>query len=422
LWIAQHGFHASYNAIGYIGLAFAVAGAGVLVFYAPFPRIVKWPLLFTYVMVYQYAVIARSYTLLPLLCFCAAIFFKDLKHPERITIVLFLLANLCLHGIVLAGCIGLAYLVDAYKAWPSLTKPIRYRYVVCAAFLLTTFGALAAMLKPTADVEEVALRRGMVDLPQSVRNQIFVPVSRKLMAVVTGAFLDYPLPTFLFLAISTAWCIWRRRWLIFVLPVGLLIALYGKIHGAAHHHGTVFIAAITAFWIAWPTKSEAQAFGKRARYALNGMVVALICLCAVNIWDSVVVIQHEYRYPYSGAEDAANYVKKVGADQGPMFGMLFGVVGVQAYFDHNLFANMPTSYFHHGVPLYGTTLDLAELNRIRPPYIVCYSMEPELMVKTGFPVLNEQGYELEHFSDGYYLYKRGVYEREVYFVFRRVRP
>ena len=37
LWIAQHIFHATYSALGYIGAAFAIAGAAVLLFFAPFP-------------------------------------------------------------------------------------------------------------------------------------------------------------------------------------------------------------------------------------------------------------------------------------------------------------------------------------------------------------------------------------------------
>ena len=39
------------------------------------------------------------------------------------------------------------------------------------------------------------------------------------------------------------------------------------------------------------------------------------------------------------------------------------------------------------------------------------------MIKTGVPQLTDRGYELAHFSDGYYLYKQGVFEREVYFIF-----
>ncbi len=96
LWIAQHWFHAPYATLGYIGVVCAIAGVAVLVYKAPFPWYLRWPLAFTYVMVYQYAVIARPYTLLPLLCFLVAIFFKDVQHPVRMTVVLVLLANLTL--------------------------------------------------------------------------------------------------------------------------------------------------------------------------------------------------------------------------------------------------------------------------------------------------------------------------------------
>lgn len=121
LRIAQHVFHAKYDTLGYIGSLFAIAGAAVLLLYAPFPRFLRWSLAFTYVMVYPYAVIARPYTLLPLLAFSAAVFFKDVQRPERLTLVLILLAMLTIHGTILAACLGLALLVEAKKAWPSFS-------------------------------------------------------------------------------------------------------------------------------------------------------------------------------------------------------------------------------------------------------------------------------------------------------------
>src|SRR3974390_1718107 len=123
LWVAQHWFHAPYAALGYFGVAFAIAGVAVLVFKAPFPWYVRWPLAFTYVMVYQYAVIARPYTLLPLLAFVSAMLFKDFQHPRRITIVVIPLCLLTVHGAIFACCLGLAYLVRAIQKWSSLSVP-----------------------------------------------------------------------------------------------------------------------------------------------------------------------------------------------------------------------------------------------------------------------------------------------------------
>ncbi len=418
LWVAQHVFHAGYGAIGYIGLVGATAGAALLIFKAPFPRYIRWPLAFTYFMIYQYAVIARPYTLLPLLAFAAAILFKDIQHPERITVVLILLANLSLHGTIIAGCFGLAYLIEAIQSWRTLEPGVRARYQICVAVMALCFLFIVIILKPTPDVEEFVLKRRFAQLPPAVQAQL--PTARELLTTaISGAFLDYLVPSVLFIVLVGAWCFTRRRFLIFALPVGALMALYAFVHGVSHHQGTVFVSAIAAIWVAWPNGPELRYFSGRERWATQGMMALLLCLCAINIWDSVVVIHREYLYPYSGSEDAAKYLKSVGADRGPMFGFLHGVSAVQAYFDHNILANIPTAYFHHGLPLAGRSLDEDELNRIKPEYIIAYSEEPEVMLRVNIPRFKELGYEVVHFSDGYYLYKRGVSSRNFYFILRR---
>ena len=418
LWIAQHVFHAGYGSIGLIGMAGATAGVALLIFKAPFPRYIRWPLAFTYVTVYQYAVIARPYTLFPLLAFAVAILFKDIEHPERMTVVLVLMANLCLHGTILAGCLGLVYLIEAGRAWGTLDARVRNRHWISIAIMVATFVFIVMILKPTPDIEEFVIKKEIAQLAPEARAHI-PSIGKKLTAVISGAFFDHPLPSAFFIILSTAWSFLRRQGLAFALPTVTLIFFYAALHGAAHHHGTVFIAAVAGLWIAWPSSHEQQKFNDNERWLLRGMTLLLVCLCALNIWDASVAIYHEYRFPYSGSEDAAQYLKSLGADRGPMFGLLFGTVAVQAYFDHNIFTNLPNSYFHHGLPLIGTELDVEALRRITPEYVVAYSQEPEMMLESGVPQLTAEGYQIVHFSDGYYLYKRGVFEREVYFILRR---
>jgi len=423
LWVAQHVFHAPYAAIGVIGMVCAMAGVALMLFTAPFPRPLRWLLAFTYFMVYQYAVIARPYTLLPFLAFAAAILFKDLKHPERMTIVLILLANLSFHGTILAGCLGFAYLVDAVKSWSTLGDRLQGRYVLCVGAMALTFLVLFVILKPTPDVEDIVVRNVAARLQGPGRLQQ-PSMATKLRAVVSGAFFDEPVTSSIFLLLAGAWCFVRRRLLTFALPVVLMITLYAIVHGYPHHHGTVFVAAITGLWIAWPTVEEQHGFTIRERRAAQGIVALLVCLFCLNIWDSAVAIRHEMLYPYSGAGDAARYLRSVGADRKPIFGYLYGMVGVQAYFDHNIAANVPTAYFHHGLPLTGNLLDLEDLRRKAPDYIVlCFGTQrPQQALDQIYPRLRSEGYELAHFSDGYFLYKRSVFERQVYFIFRRTGP
>ncbi len=419
LWIAQHVFHAGYGAIGYIGAFLAIAGAAVLLFKAPFPRFIRWLLVFGYVIVYQYSVIARPYTLLPLLAFCAAILFKDLRHPERLTLVLVLLALLTVHGAIFAGCLALAYLLEAGTSWRELNAEAKKRYAVSAAVFALTFAFLFMILKPTPDVQEFATQNGLTQQAALLKANV-VTVPRKLQAVFSGAFLDFTLPSVLFAILAGAYCAMRRKLLVYALPVGALIALYVVVHGYAHHQGTVTIAALAGLWIAWPTAEERAACNMFERRATQGMVLLLLLFAGIQIWDSAVAIHHEYLYPYSGAEDAAKFLKSENAQQGPMFGFSYGVAGIQAYFDHNIFSNIPTAYFHHGLPLYGKNLDLGEIAQVSPGYIVIFDEDPQRILDLHvIDGLASVGYAMVHFSDGYQFYRRGVYVRQTYFIFKR---
>jgi len=419
LWFAQRVFHAPYDSIGIIGMAFATAGVALLIFRSPFPRILRWLLPFTYFLVYQYAVIARSYTLLPLLSFTAAILFRNLKRPGRMTLVLVVMASLSLHGTIIAGCVGLAYLIEAVKSWPDLDPGIRQRYLFCVCALVLTLVTLFLVLKPAPDVEEFALKTKLAQLPEALMAMQPTRIT-KLSAVLSGAFLDEPIVSGIFLALFCAWCFLRRKWLPFILPVATLMIFYIAVHGYAQHQGTVFIGALTGLWIAWPATDEQKSFAPFEKLTTKVMVALLVCICAVNIWDAAVVMRNEYLYPYSGAEDAARFLKSAGAEKRGIFGYAYGMAGVEAYFDHNIEHNRQTTYYHHSAETADRFLNSSEIQAWAPGYIVIFSEDPNYTMSLLGSRVGAEGYQLAHVSDGYQLYKRGVYVRQVYLIFRRV--
>ena len=100
-------------------------------------------------------------------------------------------------------------------------------------------------------------------MPRRQQLQLPSPL-KKAAATVFGAFLDFLGPSIAFLRVSAAWLAHLgRRLLLFALPIACMIALYSVVHGYAHHHGTVLIAAITALWIAWPTRDEQQSMTEK---------------------------------------------------------------------------------------------------------------------------------------------------------------
>lgn len=414
LWVAQHVFHAGYAWLGIIGVACATAGAVLILFKAPFPRPLRWMLIFSYFISYQYAVVARPYVLLPLFSFAAAMFFNDAKRPERITVALILLSLLTLHGAVVAAALGLAYLIEAAGEWSNLPGKVRRRYFLCIAAMVVTFAFLYVILKPTPDVSEFVVKNN----PQ-IYHQIEFPDSQKATWVISGAVADFLIPSLAFLLLIGAWCYSRRRLLSFVAPTALLISLYVFVHGFWHHQGTVFVAIITGLWIAWPTTEQRKSFTNGHLRALQGMSGVLGIVLAINVFDASVAMDHDYKYPYSGAADAASYLKFSGAVDHSIYGYSYGAAGVQAYFNRNILSNIPTSYYHHGLPFHGRILDSDEIEAGKPEYLMIFSSAPE----TEYPKFNRMmdalGYDLVHVSEGYIFFKRTIAEPQDYFIYRR---
>jgi hypothetical protein len=407
--MAQRLFHVPYSGLGVIGLLCAIGGVALMLLRAPFPRYVRWPLAFSYFMVYQYAVIARPYVLFPLLAFAAAILFKDTKHPERITFILILLANLTLHGLLLAACIGLAYVWQAVRHWSDLDERVRGRYVLSVGGMLLVFLFLAAVLYPPPDV--VALN--------AVKAKTLSDVCSGLWQGINGAFFDYTPLTIVWLALTGGWCFLRRKANALLLPMMVLVlgAFYG-LYGLGQHQGTIFIAAITGFWIAWPTTEDEKTLSVQARWTHQALVVALVCLLGYQTWNAAVAIRNDYLYPYSGAEDAAKFLKSVGADHRPTLGYLSLISGIQAYFDHNILLNYPQAYYHFGL---SNLWPIRDIETYAPDYVIfsCQG-ECELLDKNLYgPSMRANGYSLVHVSDGYLFFKRSMEKSEGFLIYHR---
>jgi hypothetical protein len=411
LWIAQHWFHAPYAALGVIGMSCTAAGVAFILWKAPFLRPLSYLLVFSYFLVYQYAVVARSYNLLPLPLFMAACFYRDRNRPVRMTASLILLASVAVHGILLAASLGFCYLLKAAKERPQLSKSVRRQYLYCAVVALLACIFLFVILKPTADVTEFAHSRNSI--PH------LAEFARGALLVMGHAFLDQWALSLIFVLLAAAWCYTRGELLSFVLPVALMSALFVAVHGRPHHVGTVFLAAIAGLWIAWPTEDETRRSSGNSVLARRGIALLLTWVCCLNIWDAGITMRKDYLRPYSGALDTANYLKQVDAEGAGVFGYGYGMSAVQAYFDRNILLNIPTTYYHQGLPLYGTTINWSELAATMPEYVIVF-VDGVTALKADEYRLNIAGYRLVHLSLGAVFFKRFNVLDQNYYIYRRV--
>jgi len=415
LWVAQHIFHVRYGALGYIGAAFALGGICVLLFATPFPHWIRWLVAFSFFFLYQYAVIARSYVLFALFCFLAVRQYRNMDRPLRFAASLVPLALLTAHGSLLAAGLALAYAVRFLAQWRMHSGAVRREFWIAFALLAVLYAVLLLLLFPAADVEAT---HSEVKLTLAV-------FGHRALRGIREALLDNAALSLLACFALAVWCYLRRALVSLLVPVGLVVALYAYADGWEHQAGTIFIALLAGLAIAWPDDTERCAFNTRMRLAYNVMLTTLTVTLCYQVYAAFYTIRRDVRFPYSGAADAARYLKPL-VDEGKVIdGFQYGMVAINAHFDRNIFRNWSHAYYHHSLK----ESPAGELA------VAASSGVPDYLVLQWWPQWNAAqykeflgdpiqgwGYTLDHVSDGYLLTKRGYSYRQIVLIFRRVNP
>ena len=105
-----------WSGIGWFAALCATAGVAVWLRWSPFPLVLRVLVPLSFWMQYQYALVARSYVLFPLSLFAAcAVFSRRKPHPVLFAAVAALLANVCMHGLVLSVVLSTLYVATKYR-------------------------------------------------------------------------------------------------------------------------------------------------------------------------------------------------------------------------------------------------------------------------------------------------------------------
>lgn len=393
LWVSQHIFHAPYSAINWIGAALAAAGAGVLIFCAPFPRPLRYLMCSSYYIAYQYAVIARPYVMLLLFGCLAAIFYRR-RAPIRFAIAIALLCGTSTHGAILAAAIslGAAWHLIVKRDWP--VGQLRARYLGAMAIVVVAGIMVVVIMLPRAD-------RGSEHRFAAIQ-------SETLTGLLSETIVEpWPIGACLLLLL-TAFAVRNGEPIVFIAGVGGLFAFEWLVFSAPQHWGSIVVALIVCLWIAWPREEHWNLELTAAAFVLAG-IFAIQTVGAVSAW------RQDYAGPYSGSKDAADYLRAAGADHAHVFGVFYSMVAIQAYFDHNIFENWPTAYHH-----FSKSEDAAVCSWDGTgsyDYIVVPLVHLHDDPHTSD--LQNHGYFPVHVSPGYNFFKNGVSQTETFVIYRR---
>jgi len=315
------------GALGWIAAACALAGAVLLVRRGPFPLWAKAGLLLSYPIGYQYAAVARSYTLVPALLFTvAAVWPRRHERVGRLALALGLLANVSLHGLLVAGALGGLYGLGVARRWRILDAGVRRAHLIAAAALGALLVALVAMLVPPADLSNGG-SQSYLDVYGITRLWYHLASSLTGSDVLLGVVVVALLPL-----------LWRTRTLsLAVLPILALVSLSAFKYHAPHHEGLPFLVLVAVLWIALERDLALPATA-RGTWARRAALAALAGVLAVQGWWWWQAWEDDWAEPYSGTPALAAHLASL-PEGTTIYGSNWQSVAVLPWFRENPYAN-----------------------------------------------------------------------------------
>ncbi len=320
----------SYTGLPWLCGIIALVSASLVVFFAPFPHYIRIALPFTFFLAYQYAVVARSYVLVPLLLFLIAMTWR--RSPLLVALLLGLLANVALHAFAISGGLAMLYAIEQRR---STTRQPRNLLWIAGILLLAFYSFAIWTVWPPPD-----LYLYRPEVSETLPLRLAVQMTRGLFAMAMGV-LDP-----VWLAIPFWILLWRylhrRRLALYLLPVATL-ELFSTQYLYLWHAGLVVPTLIAVFWIAPRTEridTPQPGWEERTTAAL----LAYAILCQIG-WTAHAVA-FDYSHAYSPDLAAVRYLApRIAAGEKiavtalrPTMPQTYAV-GLEPYFPQGLFMN-----------------------------------------------------------------------------------
>jgi hypothetical protein len=331
LWVLNR-VHIGYTGMHWVCGAIALAAASLLVFASPLPRSLRLTLPFTAFLLFQYAVVARSYVLVPILLFTVACYWK--KNPFLVALTLGLLANTALHAAAISGGLAVVYGIEHLRNG-SLKNPINRRKLLLCALILTAFYAFA--IWTAWPPHDLALSR--------VRGETPTPIAHALVSLVWGICEPWGLSIPFWIVIAALFA--ARRKLFYLLPVLFFAAFSGEVYANWWHVGLLVPLLASLLWITWPEPGAGA-----SRYETIGRFAMLFMIATQLLWSAYALV-YDHIHSYSPDRAAAEFLKPF-VNHGDRIAVTyiddegnhaFDGVGILPYFDHNIYINQANAFW-----------------------------------------------------------------------------
>lgn len=415
---------------------FSIITVSILEFKAPFSKLIKCLLPFSYFFFYQYGVIARPYCMMMLALLLSAVFYKERdKKSIRYTLALVFLSATSAFGTALAGGMAAVWLWKIIREYVknennpnisltsseniSIFKDIRI-YCLLALLIYAIFLLVRVLpLNPYGGMSYVGERengiivRGLYlflglisDLffTNSYTHDFLADFSFDSFELITACLIGAViLLTILYLGKRI------KNLSEFIIPYLALSAFSVLVYFGVHNSGILLVFMIYWLWISWDRIMELfdlkDTGNKNRKRSINPGIVGVVFLLLPLFW-SVSASVTDIKYTYSFGEKEAEFLKENGLDdKGICFEWktvrdeskegtldyydmkhIINMDRLYAYMDESNFVNWPFDYslytFFHEAVTDEENVRIIENLKANPKPDVLIG-EPDLMMLNG---------------------------------------
>ncbi|MFC1898069.1 hypothetical protein ACFLYJ_00695 [Candidatus Cloacimonadota bacterium] len=284
----------------------AISAAWLLLFKSPFSTLLKTVFIFSYLMLYEYVIIARNYNLSILILFAIASLYKSrFEKPILYSFLIFLLFNTNIHSFAAAVVLIFIYF------WELVSSKDFQKNKVIALFIMLLGGLLVFLQMP---LDSSLQHHAVISVSSYNFDAAFVAIGNSFLA-------GFGLNIFAGIILSLILLMFFVRYLekpvilfFLIVSISWLLYIFGSIHtGDLRHHGLIMIFLIFSLWLEKLIIPNQQKFSRikinldLIRKITNYILV--LCLL-VSVFMSFKFYRNDLLFSYSGSKETARFIKE----------------------------------------------------------------------------------------------------------------
>lgn len=283
-----------------ISFLFVFAAVIYFVFKSPFNKFIKTVVIFSAGLLYYLPAVARNYALIPLFLFILGdIFPKRKEHPYLYALLIVLLSNT--HILMLGFCLILTLLFSAElitdslkdkkikKILPLLLPGINFLFLFLMFYNMNHLNHAVEFVSshPQPFIAAVVNFAKLSFLfPFNLLGNINVLVFYILIIIIAISFLKNN----------------RQMFLVFLGSFAYIFYVYHRIWFNGVIYQKIFLLLLIILFCCWVHLKE-------NKNSIRMLMIALGILYSISMISSVLEVVLEIKYPFSGAKQAAEYIK-----------------------------------------------------------------------------------------------------------------